>query len=277
MSGALLRARGLFVHTDATPAQRSAAAAPQIVVVLCTSARAQTAASALALALSRASGARCAVAAAVGAGPLAPASLTSAARQAAARLRELGDPASAVGRLVWLADRRESVLDDGWAEGGGHEPNAFVAGRHAGAEVRAHDPPAAAAGRHASAVGEAHQRSAYRADGAPAASAAVELSAAVARASAASAVPAALAIPCARSEEIDRLLASCDGIVVVREPSSSPAIHDVVLGSLAELGRPVVAMEATTRLASSAARAGLHAPAGAVEAVAHLRSVWGAP
>lgn len=90
------------------------------------------------------------------------------------------------------------------------------------------------------------------------------------RAAASAGAAAALAIPFVRCDGLDRVLAWHDGIVVVREPGTAVVLTDLVLASLARLGRPVVAVEAPRRLAAAAATTGSHTPAFAVAAVAQL-------
>jgi hypothetical protein len=84
-----------------------------LVAVLCAAARAEASACALALALAQLTGASCAVAAAAGggAGNGAVGSLL-APRRAAERLRRVGLPATARGRLAWVADRRGDPDED---------------------------------------------------------------------------------------------------------------------------------------------------------------------
>jgi len=89
-----------------TTARVDRRAAGPLVAVLCTSARAHAAAAAIALALARTTGAGCGLAAAVGLGGGVSIGALPAACRAADRLRERGLPATASGRLVWLADRR---------------------------------------------------------------------------------------------------------------------------------------------------------------------------
>jgi len=83
-----------------------------LVAVLCTAPHARVAAAGVALALARAAGRPCALAGALGVGPGGALSGLPAARRAAvtARRREL--PASASGRLVWIADRRGPLCDE---------------------------------------------------------------------------------------------------------------------------------------------------------------------
>jgi hypothetical protein len=87
-------------------------AAP-LVAVLCAEPRAHVAAAGVALALARLSHGPCALAGAVGAPEAAAMLAAPGARRAAAALQRRGLPASASGRLVWLADRRGALaLDD---------------------------------------------------------------------------------------------------------------------------------------------------------------------
>jgi hypothetical protein len=79
---------------------------PPLVAVLCAAPRARVAAGGVALALARAGGRPCGLAGAVGQDAGAALSSLPAARRAAVVLQRRGLPASASGRLVWLADRR---------------------------------------------------------------------------------------------------------------------------------------------------------------------------
>ena len=67
-------------------------------------------------------------------------------------------------------------------------------------------------------------------------------SAELGRAAAFVGAPAAIALPFARTAALDRVLAWHDAIVVVREPDVAALVIERALASLAELGRPVVAM-----------------------------------
>ena len=83
-----------------------------LVAVLCAGPHARAAAAGVALALARTSRSRLALAGTVG-GPAAPAlPAAPSARRAAGALRRRGIPASASGRLVWLADRRRALAVD---------------------------------------------------------------------------------------------------------------------------------------------------------------------
>jgi hypothetical protein len=97
--------------------------------------------------------------------------------------------------------------------------------------------------------------------------AAAGLSARVARAAAAIGAPSALALPLARSAALDRILAWHDGVVVVREPGASAAIAELVLDSLAALGRPVTAVAAPSRIVAQVVTLGLRTPGFAAAAV----------
>lgn len=95
-------------------------------------------------------------------------------------------------------------------------------------------------------------------------------SAELGRAAAIAGAPGALALPLVRTAALDRVLAWHAGIVVVPEPDRDEALLARALASLAELGRPVVAMEPPTRRAGALAVAGLRAPRCAAHAVAQL-------
>lgn len=225
--------RGLFART--TSRVLGSAVPPPLagpsVAVLCAAPRSQAAAASVALALAHLSGRPYALAAVVGACPPAPASFAPSARRAAARLRQRGKLAAAVGRTVWLASAA---------------PPTPIAAVGPGERGRAGEPLADPAG------------------------AAAAASAALARAAQAIAAPAALAIPFARCAALDRVLAWHDAIVVVREPDATHEIAELVLASLALLDRPAVTMPAPSRLAERVASAGLRAPAPAIDAVARL-------
>lgn len=90
----------------------SAGGSRPLVAVLCTPARARVAACGIALALARALGAACGLAGAAGGVETAPLGALPAARRAAVRMRERGLPATASGRLVWLADDRGPLSAD---------------------------------------------------------------------------------------------------------------------------------------------------------------------
>jgi hypothetical protein len=75
------------------------------------------AAAAIALAMARGLGAPCALAASLGAGATSSLTWVPSAHRAAAALRERALPASACGRLVWLADRRGPLPADDVAAG----------------------------------------------------------------------------------------------------------------------------------------------------------------
>jgi hypothetical protein len=95
-------------------------------------------------------------------------------------------------------------------------------------------------------------------------------SAALGRAAAFVGAPAAIALPYARTAALDRVLAWHDAIVVVREPDAMPLAIDRALLSLAELGRPVVAMAPPPRLTGMLATGGAAAPSDALRAVSEL-------
>ncbi|MDW5598157.1 hypothetical protein VSS74_27620, partial [Conexibacter stalactiti] len=107
-------------------------------------------------------------------------------------------------------------------------------------------------------------------DAADPAGTAAGVGARAARAAVTIGAPSALALPLARSAALDRVLAWHDGVVVVQQPGASAAIAELVLDSLAALGRPVAAVPAPGRLAARVISAGLHTPAFATEAVARL-------
>ncbi|ADB52951.1 hypothetical protein [Conexibacter woesei] len=228
MSGALAHARGLFVAAPARPAATTPLTGRPQVAVLCSPARAQAAAASVALALAAACSTPFSLACAVGTGAPAPASLAPGARRAVVRLRQRGEHATAVGRVVWLTA----------------------------------EPPAGAAGDV-----DAGRSAGGRSD---AAGTLAGASRALGRAAGAVAAPAVLAVPFARTAAIDRVLGWCDAIVVVRDAETPTALAELVLGSIEELRRPVVAMDAPARIAARAATAGLRAPAVAVDAVARL-------
>ncbi len=117
-AGARASVRGARLRPAAWARSRvvgpSAGPAPAV-AVLCAPMRARAAAAGVALALARALGTSHALAGAVGAGgrdPAHPPGGAPAARRSAARLRERELPATASGRLVWLADRRGSLDPD---------------------------------------------------------------------------------------------------------------------------------------------------------------------
>ncbi|HEX7291432.1 MAG TPA: hypothetical protein VF250_09930 [Conexibacter sp.] len=97
---------------SAAAAGAAGSPAPALVAVLCAPPRVRAAAAGAALGLARATGAPCALAGAVGADAWAVLGGLPAARRAAVALRRRGLPASASGRLVWLADRRASLPAD---------------------------------------------------------------------------------------------------------------------------------------------------------------------
>jgi hypothetical protein len=79
---------------------------PPLVAILCAAPRARVAAAGVALALTRAAGRRCGLAGVVGQEAGAALGGLPAARRGSIALQRRGLPASASGRLVWLADRR---------------------------------------------------------------------------------------------------------------------------------------------------------------------------
>lgn len=83
-----------------------------LVAILCTGPRGRVAASAIALALARASRCSCALAGAVGEGPLGSIGGMPGALRAARGVRDRGLSATASGRLVWLPDRRGALVAD---------------------------------------------------------------------------------------------------------------------------------------------------------------------
>jgi hypothetical protein len=227
VSGAASFVRALFVEPRPRAQPASMGLPPATfptVAILCAPGRVQPAAAAFALALAGVCGTGCAVGAAVGTGAavVGPALLASSARRPAARLRERGHAAAAVGRLVWLGDGRGGV--DGHAE----------------------------------------------ADAGDAAGHAAAMSAELGRAGAALRLPGAVAVPLARSAALDRVLAWHDAIVVVRESEGTAEIEQLIVDSLAALGRPVLAVPAPGRIASVAATTGLRAPAIATQALTAL-------
>jgi hypothetical protein len=163
--------------------------------------------------------------------------------------REL--PASARGRLVWIADRRGQLV------------------------------PAVSKPLDGPATGASAATVAPRAEPSDVASGAAALSAELGRSAAALGLPAAIAFPFARTEALDRVLAWHDAIVVVREPDTSASVIERALESLAVLERPVAAMALPARLSSMCALAGFGAPAEAAGAVGELarggtgRAGWG--
>lgn len=80
-----------------------------LIAVLCAEPRARVAAAGVALALARQGGGRFALGGAVGAPAAAALLATPRARRAAGVLRQRGLPATASGRLVWIADRRGAL------------------------------------------------------------------------------------------------------------------------------------------------------------------------
>ena len=227
------------------------------VAVLADPRHGQLVACAVALALADACRQPCGVAAAVGRGAVAPLPLGANARRCSAELRARGYDATAVGRLVWLADLRATPREPDAAR----EPDPAR-----GAADPAGDGPAPAGAGPSPAATAADDPIA--ADPAAAvAAASVELHGA-ARALAA---PAALAIPFARSAALDRVLGWHDAIVVVEDGrATTPELARLVLDSLAALDRPVAAMTLPSRLHAAPATAGLRAPAAAAAAVAAL-------
>jgi hypothetical protein len=214
-------------------------AAP-LVAVLCTAPRARVATAGVALALAHATGSRCAIAGAVGTETRAALGGTPAARRSAMALRRRGLPASASGRLVWVADRRGQLV------------------------------PAVGNPLDGPATGATVPVAAPTAEPTDVAARVAALSAELGRSAATLGLPAAVALPFARTEALDRVLAWHDAIVVVREPDAPAAVLERALESLAALGRPVVAMAPPARLFSVCALAGLGAAAEAVSAVDEL-------
>jgi hypothetical protein len=98
-------------------------------------------------------------------------------------------------------------------------------------------------------------------------------SVALARATAIACVPGAVVIPLARSDALDRVLRWHDAIVAICEPGVADPLAERVNASLAELGRPVVAMPPPGRQAAAFARLGLRAPSWAVARVAELAAI----
>lgn len=82
-----------------------------LVAVLCAAARSHAAAAGVALALAR-GGAGCGIATVAGGGGGAALVPSPATRRAAVRVRERGLAAIGTGRLVWLPDRRGSLIED---------------------------------------------------------------------------------------------------------------------------------------------------------------------
>jgi len=207
--------------------------ATPLVAVLCAPSHARTSASGVALALAGAGLRGPALASAVGSVPRTAGGGAPAARRMAGRLRACGLPATAAGRLVWLAGGR--IEQRGAAgDGIGIEAGATGGGRADEAGV--------------------------------AAAAAVALG----RAVAVVAAPAALALPFARTAALDRVLAWHDAIVVVREPDATDALWKQAMTSLARLGRPIASMAPPPRIGAALAAGGMLAPAEAVRAVAQL-------
>jgi hypothetical protein len=258
VSGALARIRDVFVEAPAPGASALERATPgqaPAVAILCRRAHERmdgllaaerVAAAGVALALAQVAGSPIALAGSVST-TARPISLGSypAARRAGAQLRGQGLPATAIGRLVWVSDRR--VVRSS-AAGEARLSSDLIAASHDTREV-----PAPMGGE-------------WQPDQAAlAAGASVELG----RAALATVAPAALAIPFVRTTALDRVLAWFDGIVVVSPQDDAPML-DRALASLGALGRPVVAMAPLPRLAGMFAAAGLRAPAEALEAVTQL-------
>jgi guanyl-specific ribonuclease Sa len=86
--------------------------APPLVAILCAAPRAHAAAAGVALALARLTGRPCALAGAVAADARTALPAMPTARRTAAALQRRELPASASGRLVWLADRRGPLQAD---------------------------------------------------------------------------------------------------------------------------------------------------------------------
>jgi soluble lytic murein transglycosylase-like protein len=82
--------------------------------------------------------------------------------------------------------------------------------------------------------------------------------------------PAALALPFRRSPGLDRVLASQDGIVFVREPDATATVVERIGRSLAALGPSVASVAPPTRLAGALASRGMTASASARAAVGQL-------
>lgn len=263
MSVVLPAARALFAGGVALPAPAAPAVAiaPSTVAVLCDPANGVAAACAVALALGAAAGGRCAIATAVGHGERAALPLSAAAARNASALRERGYDATAVGRLVWLADLRISRRPA--PHSGAGKPG----DRHAGLERRTGSPDAGG-GTAGGGTGEAGRGDRAGEDPVGAvAAASLEL----AGAARAVGVPAAVAIPLARTAALDRVLGWHDGIVVVDdERTTMPELAELARESVAALDRPVTAMALPSRLPARAAVAGLRAPDAAVRAVADL-------
>ena len=232
-------ARRAMVRAARHTAPLAAARPAPLVAILCSPARGRAAASAIALALARAVGSPCALAGAVGHGPIGSIGSGVAGRRAVGTLRERGLPGVASGRLVWLADRRGTPTDAGAPAL--TAPSATEAGP--GMEAL---PPMDVAARAAASSAELW------------------------RAAAAIGAPAALALPFARTDALDRVLSWHDAIVVVREPGLAASLVEQALESLVALGRPVAAMTPPPRLPAMLATYGLRAPREAIEAIAEL-------
>ncbi|HET6449201.1 MAG TPA: hypothetical protein VFG31_08835 [Conexibacter sp.] len=99
---------------------------------------------------------------------------------------------------------------------------------------------------------------------------AAAVSAELGRSAMAVGAPAAVAIPFARVAALDRMLAWHDALVAVCEPDAADGVVDCALASLAELGRPVVAMTPPRRSSGLLAVAGLASPSEAEAAVSEL-------
>ena len=97
--------------------------------------------------------------------------------------------------------------------------------------------------------------------------AAAAASAALGRAASLAGVPGTLAIPLARSDALDRVLRWHDALVAVRMPDADELLARRALASLAQLGRPVVALASPGRQAEALARLGLWTPTAAPDLV----------
>jgi len=139
-------------------------------------------------------------------------------------------------------------------------PLALPAARRAAARLREHGVDAIAAGRLVLLVGAP----AGEDDPVGAAAAA---SAALGRAASLAGVPGTLAIPLARSDALDRVLRWHDALVAVRMPDADELLARRALASLAQLGRPVVALASPGRQAEALARLGLWTPTAAPDLV----------
>jgi hypothetical protein len=238
-------------------AAASARVALPSIAVLCTAPRGAGVTAAIALALARACARPFALAAAVGEAATASGVPLPSAARAAAQLRRGSVPASARGRLVWVADERAAdpvAIPDTGAPG----------------VAEAFDTVGATAALTHPVPGTADAAAALTHPAPGAADAAAALSAELAEAAAAVAAPCALAIPFARSDALDRVLGEYDAVVVVRALDASVALLQAVLASVGALERPVVSVPVPGRLAAAVAATGMHVPAFATAAVAQL-------